>query len=31
VREGHRLVYRGVGSGEAQALEIAACRFQYDR
>ena len=25
----HRLVYRVVGEGEAQALEIAACRFHY--
>ena len=27
----HRLVYRVSGSGEAQALEIAACRFHYGR
>ena len=25
----HRLVYRVSGSGDAQALEIAACRFHY--
>ncbi len=27
----HRLVYRVSGSGEAQALEVAACRFHYGR
>lgn len=27
----HRLVYRVAGSGDAQALEIASCRFHYDR
>jgi toxin YoeB len=27
----HRLVYRVTGSGDAQALEIAACRFHYQR
>jgi toxin YoeB len=27
----HRLIYRVSGSGEAQALEIAACRFHYGR
>jgi toxin YoeB len=27
----HRLVYRVSGSGDAQALEIAACRFHYGR
>jgi toxin YoeB len=27
----HRLVYRLSGSGDAQALEIAACRFHYKR
>lgn len=26
----HRLVYRVSGTGAAQALEIAACRFHYD-
>jgi toxin YoeB len=25
----HRLVYRVVGTGEQQTLEIAACRFHY--
>ncbi|PWC34155.1 Txe/YoeB family addiction module toxin [Azospirillum sp. TSO35-2] len=25
----HRLVYRVVGSGDAQALEIASCRYRY--
>ena len=25
----HRLVYRVSGSGDAQALEIAQCRFHY--
>ena len=25
----HRLVYRVTGSGEAQSLEIAACRYHY--
>ena len=25
----HRLVYRVSGSGEAQALEIASCRYHY--
>jgi toxin YoeB len=25
----HRLVYRVSGSGEAQALEIAQCRYHY--
>lgn len=27
----HRLVYRVAGGGEDQALEIAACRFHYQR
>ena len=27
----HRLVYRLVGTGESQAIEIAACRFHYGR
>lgn len=27
----HRLVYRVTGSGETQAIEIAACRFHYGR
>lgn len=25
----HRLVYRITGAGEAQTLEIAACRYHY--
>jgi len=25
----HRLVYRVTGSGDAQALEIAQCRYHY--
>ena len=25
----HRLVYRVTGTGEAQALEIASCRYHY--
>ena len=25
----HRLVYRVTGTGDAQALEIAQCRFHY--
>jgi toxin YoeB len=25
----HRLVYRLTGSGEAQTLEIASCRYHY--
>lgn len=25
----HRLVYRVVGTGEAQVLEVAACRYHY--
>ncbi|MBK5263819.1 MAG: Txe/YoeB family addiction module toxin [Alphaproteobacteria bacterium] len=25
----HRLVYRVTGAGEAQALEVAACRYHY--
>ena len=27
----HRLIYRVSGTGEAQILEIAACRFHYSR
>ncbi|HYF06619.1 MAG TPA: Txe/YoeB family addiction module toxin [Acetobacteraceae bacterium] len=26
----HRLLYRVVGKGEEQCLEIAACRYHYD-
>ena len=25
----HRLIYRVIGKAEAQALEIAQCRYQY--
>ena len=25
----HRLVYRSAGKGEAQALEVAQCRYHY--
>ena len=25
----HRLVYRVVGAGEAQALEVLSCRYHY--
>ncbi|WP_431855098.1 Txe/YoeB family addiction module toxin [Azospirillum sp.] len=25
----HRLVYRVVGAGDAQVMEIAACRYHY--
>lgn len=27
----HRLVYRITGKGDEQAIEIATCRFHYDR
>ncbi len=27
----HRLVYRVTGAGDAQAFEIASCRFHYSR
>ncbi|ODT56528.1 MAG: hypothetical protein ABS59_00710 [Methylobacterium sp. SCN 67-24] len=27
----HRLVYRVTGKGDTQSLEIAACRYHYDR
>jgi toxin YoeB len=27
----HRLVYRVVGSGEMQRIEIMMCRFHYER
>ncbi len=27
----HRLVYRVVGSGEVQRIEIMMCRFHYER
>jgi toxin YoeB len=29
ITQEHRLVYRVMGTGEAQALEVAACRFHY--
>ena len=29
INEEHRLIYRLRGSGDAQALEIASCRFHY--
>jgi toxin YoeB len=29
INQEHRLVYRVTGSGEAQALEVAQCRFHY--
>jgi toxin YoeB len=29
ITQEHRLVYRVVGSGEDQVLEIAQCRFHY--
>ena len=31
INQEHRIVYRVTGSGAAQALEIAACRFHYGR
>ncbi|CAI2935833.1 Txe/YoeB family addiction module toxin [Aminobacter niigataensis] len=31
VNHEHRLVYRVIGTGENQALEIVACRFHYHR
>jgi toxin YoeB len=31
ITQEHRMVYRVSGSGEAQAIEIAACRFHYDK
>jgi toxin YoeB len=31
ITQGHRLVYRVRGTGDEQVLEIAACRFHYDR
>jgi toxin YoeB len=27
----HRLVYRVSGKGDTQALEVAACRYHYDK
>jgi toxin YoeB len=29
ITQEHRLVYRVTGSGDAQILEVAACRFHY--
>ena len=29
ITQEHRLVYRVTGSGSAQVLEIAACRYHY--
>jgi len=29
ITEEHRLIYRVVGKGDEQALEISACRFHY--
>jgi toxin YoeB len=29
ITDEHRLVYRVTGSGAAQAIEIAQCRFHY--
>jgi toxin YoeB len=31
ITQEHRLVYRVRGTGDEQALEIASCRFHYDR
>ncbi|CAM5512234.1 toxin YoeB [Aquamicrobium terrae] len=31
ITQEHRLVYRVTGKGDAQSLEIAACRFHYGR
>ncbi|MGL5116651.1 MAG: Txe/YoeB family addiction module toxin [Beijerinckiaceae bacterium] len=30
ITQEHRLVYRIVGTGDAQLIEIAACRFHYE-
>ncbi len=30
ITQEHRLVYRVTGSGDLQALEIAACRYHYE-
>ncbi len=29
INQEHRLVYRIIGSGDAQMIEIAQCRFHY--
>lgn len=31
ITQQHRLVYRVTGRGDAQVLEIVACRFHYSR
>ncbi len=31
ITQEHRFVYRVIGKGEEQSLEIAACRFHYGR
>ena len=31
ITQEHRLIYRVSGSSDAQAIEIAACRFHYGR
>jgi toxin YoeB len=31
ITQEHRLVYRLVGAGDGQSLEIAACRFHYSK
>ncbi len=31
ITQEHRFVYRVIGKGDEQALEIAACRFHYGR
>ncbi len=30
ITQEHRLIYRLIGTGEAQQLEIAACRYHYE-
>ena len=30
ITQEHRLIYRLTGTGEAQQLEIAACRYHYE-
>jgi len=31
ITQEHRLVYRVYGTGDQQSLEIASCRFHYER
>jgi toxin YoeB len=31
ITQEHRFVYRVIGKGDEQSLEIAACRFHYGR